>query len=277
MKLLRSSNAVARRQIADGWGQGRGAEYKPGLRIQDVPSRGLSTRILGWKTNREHHLLSKLELLFFYLLEWSLIVCDIREQYPLDLNETLDIAKRLGIRHPTNPHTRQPVVMTTDFLIAVRKSVGIEERARTIKYAKELSSLRVIEKFEIERLYWERRDINWGIVTEREINIATATNIKWVHPYKDVQALMPITLGTVVDVEYLLAPKVVIANAPLRDLASKSDEDLGLIAGSSLAVIRYLIATRTWLINMDQPIQTGKQLLLSSPPVIKRNDIASQR
>lgn len=266
--------SIARR-IAQGRGQGRGSEYTPWLFIWEVPSRGLSTRIFGWKTNREHHLLSKLELLFFYLLEWSLIVSDIREQYPLDLNETLAIAKQLGFRHPTNPRTRQPVVMTTDFLITIRKAMGIEERARTVKYAKDLSSLRVMEKFEIERLYWERRGISWGIVTEREINTTTATNIRWVHPYKDANALWPLTISTLVHVEDVLSYKVTKANIPIRDLVIKCDEELGLNEGSSLSVIRHLVATRVWQIDMGQPIQIGKRILFSSPPVIKRDGVAS--
>ena len=97
-----SSPKVNKRREKEGRGTGRGANYKPWLLILDVPSIGLATRDKGWITQREHHFMSKLEWQYFYLLEWSLIVTDIREQFPLDLEETLAIAKSLGIPHPSN-------------------------------------------------------------------------------------------------------------------------------------------------------------------------------
>jgi hypothetical protein len=49
------------RLINEGRGQGIGGEYKPWLTIQDVPSLGCVARIVGWKTNRIHHCMSKNE------------------------------------------------------------------------------------------------------------------------------------------------------------------------------------------------------------------------
>ncbi|WP_233882598.1 hypothetical protein [Brevibacillus laterosporus] len=71
------------KRIKEGRGQGYGREYIPWLLIQDVPSSGRATRIHGWKTNRFHHVHSDLERSYFYILEWSDIVTDIREQFPL--------------------------------------------------------------------------------------------------------------------------------------------------------------------------------------------------
>jgi len=170
-KRQRETNQITiDKRIREGRGQGRGSDYKPWLLVQDVPSQGLATRIKGWKTKRVHHLLSNLELSYFYVLEWSPVVFDIREQYPLlPLEETLAIAEQCGIRHPTDPKTQEPVVMTTDFFISVPQSIKVIEQARTLKTAKDLQSQRTIEKLEIERRYWQGRDIDWGIVTEREI------------------------------------------------------------------------------------------------------------
>src|SRR5437763_1442382 len=85
-----------RRRSKEGRGVGTGADYTPYLFIHDVASIGLASRDWGWKTNRVHHFLSRLELKFFYILEWLQHVLDIREQFPLDLDETLAIADRLG-------------------------------------------------------------------------------------------------------------------------------------------------------------------------------------
>jgi hypothetical protein len=250
------------KRYAEGRGQGRGAAYKPWLYIQDVPSQGLATRIRGWKTKREHHLLSKLELLFFFLLEWSAAIIDIREQYPLDLSETLVIAEQLGIRHPRDPKTQHPIVMTTDFLLTIPASLGIGENARTIKYAQALSSIRAMEKLEIERLYWKRRNIDWGIVTDKEIDPTMASNIKWVHPYKDVSSLTPLTATKVNQIEDVLTPKIRNQCVPLRNITNGCDKQLGLHQGSSLSVVKHLIATRKIEVRMDIPIHVGKSLAI---------------
>jgi len=259
----KSSQQVIDKRLKQGRGQGKGADYQPYLRVQDVPSRGLVTRVCGWKTERDHHFMSRLECDYFYLLEWSSVILDIREQYPLDLIETLAIATELGIRHPTDPCTREPVVMTTDFVITVRLPVGTVEQARTLKYAKELASPRVMEKFEIERVYWASRDIDWGIVTEREIDLVLTKNIRWLHPYRDPASLAPLTDAAIRSVEAGLTPRVLEEKLPLRDLTDDCDQQLTLQPGTSLAVVRHLIASGRWQVNMTSPIQAPKRIKLT--------------
>lgn len=85
-------------------GQGIGIDYKPWVTIQDVPSLGRATRLKGTKVPRQFEFFSDLERNYFYLLEYSDLVIDIREQYPLlPIEETLVIAEELGIKHPTDP------------------------------------------------------------------------------------------------------------------------------------------------------------------------------
>ncbi|MCA1636557.1 MAG: TnsA endonuclease N-terminal domain-containing protein [Acidobacteria bacterium] len=161
---------------------GRLSEYKPWLHIQDVPSKGLSSRVRGWKTGRVHHLLSLLELTDFYVLEWSLDVTDVREQFPLlPLEETLAIAQSCGIRHPADPKTKHPVVMTTDFINTVRRGPVDFDESRTVKYKSDLLKQRTLEKLEIERRYWEARKIRLKVVTEDGIPAALAKNVEWLH------------------------------------------------------------------------------------------------
>lgn len=59
------------------------SEYVPFLTVRSVPTKGKANRIMGRKTGREHHFLSKLELATFYNFDWSDEVIDIKEQYPL--------------------------------------------------------------------------------------------------------------------------------------------------------------------------------------------------
>jgi hypothetical protein len=246
---------------ASGRGKGTGGDYLPWIRVQDVPSKGLSTRQEGWKTKRIHHLLSELELSYYYTLEWSAMVMDIREQYPLlPLDETLAIAEKCGISHPVHPKSKKPVVFTTDFLLTVSLDGASVTHARTLKYTADLASTRTLKKLEIERRYWEARHIDWGIVTEYDIPNALAQNVENLHeawylatytPPSDLAQIVP-----------ALTQFVQQTCQPLRKVTAACDAQLGFPAGTSLKVAYYLIATRQWLIDMFLPLDPSKPLVL---------------
>lgn len=252
-----------RRLIRDGRGRGRLGDYKPWLYIQDVASRGLACRTKGWKTGRVHHFLSRLELFYFYLLEWSLIVVDIREQYPLlPVEETVSIAASCGIRHPLDPKTRVPVVMTTDFVITVRHPIGDVDEPHTLKYACDLSNTRTLEKLEIERRYWQRRNKRLKIVTEQNLPTVLARNVQWVHPYRQFRDFTTLSGFT-----FSLAASNVMTvvrrqHAPLSRLALQLDRKFEFAPGTSLAIARYLIANRYLQIDMLKKINPCEVLRL---------------
>jgi hypothetical protein len=265
-----TDKTVIDKRISDGRGQGRGSDYKPWLLVQDVPSQGLATRIKGWKTKRVHHLLSNLELSYFYILEWSPVVFDIREQYPLlPLEETLAIAEQCGIRHPTDPKTQEPVVMTTDFFITVPRSMEVIEQARTLKTAKDLQSERKLEKLEIERRYWHNKNIDWGIVTEQEIPQALAKNVDWLHAFFRIEDLSALSETEIRRIATALTLRMVQGNVVLTDLTAECDDKLGLEPGTALSVSRHLIANRRWLVDMNKPIQPSKSLVLLTTPSVE--------
>lgn len=257
-----TSPKVNTRREKEGRGTGRGANYKPWLLIQDVPSIGLATRDKGWKTQRVHHFMSNLELMFFYILEWSLIVVDIREQFPLDLEETTAIANDLGIPHPINRKTKELEVMTTDFVVTIKQSIGEEDQVRTIKYVNELSNPRTIEKFEIERVYYSNRSMCWGISTELDINPIIAKNVEWVHPCHNLNLLNPLTRDMVQQIKLYLEPCLHAEKLPLRYFTDACDSHLDLDPGTSLLAIRHLIATRQLHVDMTIPISPNKRLNL---------------
>lgn len=173
------------RHIEKGFGQGSLGCYVPWLRVQDVPSHGRSRKIQGTKVNRLHHLLSDLEYGYLLLLEFSEQVVDIREQYPLLPQSTAQsIANSLNIAYPVYPGTKVPFVMTTDFLVTLRQPDGSERLvARTIKYTESFASgrrlERTLEKLKIEREFWKKRDIDWTVVTEKNIPATLSSNLDW--------------------------------------------------------------------------------------------------
>jgi len=255
---------VKAKRRKEGRGTGTGRDYKPELTIQDVSSIGLATRVLGWTTGRIHHLMSKLELKVFFGFDWPEAVVDIREQFPLDIEETKAIAAELGIAHPRDRKTKELVTMTTDLLITIQNGIHEVVYAYTAKYAKDLSRLRVMEKFEIERVYWSRRNITWSIITELDVDHTLVANVEWVHFYRPLMSLAPLSEATVRQIETLLVPRLHLQQTPLRKLTDESDHDLSLTPGRSLSVVRHLIANRRVEVNMKVLIEPEKVLCLAS-------------
>jgi hypothetical protein len=207
---------------------------------------------MGWKTGREHHFLSQLELRYFFLLEWSKTVVDIREQFPLDLDETLALAKNSNIDHPPKSNPQHPSVITTDFLITVHLPIGEKEYARTVKYSKDLKSRRVLEKFEIERQYWSRRNINWGIVTELDIDSVLSENIKIIHTLLDIKNNYPEISSSIINKARTIMTPLLNRELPVCEVAKVCDEKLSLKTGTSLTIAQHFIAAKEWKIDMAQ-------------------------
>lgn len=65
------------KMLKEGRGAGRGKQYKPWIKVQDVLSLGRATRLKGIKTGRQHEFLSDMERNYFYILEFSDKIEDI--------------------------------------------------------------------------------------------------------------------------------------------------------------------------------------------------------
>ena len=165
--------------IKDGRGDGELASYKPWLTVRDLSSIGRSHRVYGHKTKRTHHLLSDLELAIFLILEWNPLIQDIREQFPLRIEQTEEIAHLTCIPHPAIRGIKQ--VMSTDFYVFSSDPMNPRFCIQS-KYQKDLEDTRKIEKLEIARRYWQSKEIPWRIITEQDIPKVVFDNIKWLYP-----------------------------------------------------------------------------------------------
>jgi hypothetical protein len=257
------------RRIAEGRGQGEGPNYNPWLRVQDFPSLGRVHRIYGWKSGRVHHLLSDLELKVFLHFQWPRSVKDQREQFPLlPLEETLEIAKDMGVRHPADPRTKCPVVMSTDLVLTVEQGLTAPLQPCTVKYQEALQNPRTREKLELERRYWAAptRNLKLKIYTERQVSDDFVKNMLWVHPYRWLADLHPLTEQDVNRMGSLLTPMALNEHLPVRVIAQRCERILRMEAGTGLAVVRHLIATRYWEVDVSKRIRTNERLTLLNPP-----------
>ena len=244
------------RYLREGRGKGELEHYKPWLKINDFSSMGRASRIKGWKTNRVHHLQSDIMTGFFYLLEWDDRVQDIRETFPLlDAFDELSIDEDLDFNLFKNTENKEQYVLTTSFLITTYKEEKKEYFARSIKNSYELEKKTTLEKLEIERRYWNRKGIDWALITEKEIPINRVKNIEWVHNsfFDNVYS------GEMLD-EKLLKYINNNINMPLKDILEKFDEDNMFEEGTSLSIFKYLISCKRVDIDMDIKIDLKKEI-----------------
>lgn len=158
-------------KFKEGRGKGTGADYKPWIKIREVSSRGTACTIQDYKHGREVHLLSQGEMYFYYLLRWDDNVVDIREQYPLDLQETKQICDELHWIHPNNGKTH----MTTDLLVTYADGSLVAYSVKSDP--KDLDNPRTVEKLHIEEVYWKRRGVKFKLVFKSDVNRVKVRNI----------------------------------------------------------------------------------------------------
>ena len=239
--------AIVKRLQNEKRGQGVGKHYKPFLTVQDVPSKGRIHRRPSLTHSRIVHLLSDLELAAFLLFDWEKSVIDIREQFPLNPEATLSIAKRLSIKHPAYQGVIQ--VMTTDLLVDFNSDGQHLSKAISVKYAQDLEDERTIEKLELERRFWEGEGIEWFIFTEHEVPVHFVKNIRWLAPHMHSYDLDDSQRMFVF--ESILQMLEACPEEKLPVLLSELDQKQGLERGTNLKYFRHLAAQNAFQWDMQ--------------------------
>ena len=253
-----------KRWIKEGRGSGRNHEYKPWLTVRDLPSEGRSHRVFGHKSQRTHHLFSDLELAVFLILEWHSDTQEIREQFPLQLEVTLEIAKDAGIAHPADAGIVQ--YMSSDFLV---NTLNPEKSKFSLqaKYTNALSDPRIIEKLELERRYWIQKEVPWFLITEQDITSTVFQNINWLYPAQrekiDSEAIVE-------KVQFYGHQFEAKPQSTLINIAKLIDAAYELPLGESLREIRQLLAQRCYIFDIYKPFTKliADDLKLTDTPML---------
>ena len=236
------------RFLREGRGLGTGASYIPWLLVSDLSSKGRSHRTYWWKTGRVHHLFSDIEFLVFLFLVWAEVE-DIREQYPLPRPETVRIAKTLGVRHPVDPHSRTLWVMTTDFVVTVATPQESALIAIAAKPENELNKPSVLRKLEIERNYWEERQVPWYLVTDTQIKNQIGMNLWWIFDCSEnpnQQDDLERTVFSLLAKERQAHPCV-----PIKLICKVIDRQLSLSQGTALGALRRLLGWKWVTVDLN--------------------------
>ena len=251
--------AQLERYIEEGRGQGEEANYQPWLTVRDVSSKGRSHREPGWKTNREHHLLSDQERRVFYLFEWSPKVVDIREQYPLDdLELAIKIAEDMGWKYPCDHETGVPFILTTDFMLTLKQNGEKRQVVRTVKSSEELAKKKVIERLELERRYYHAKGIEWGVITEKGIPKVLVDNLEWIHGSYWLEGTPEMDTENLKLLAETLKKRLQELNAPIQQVTNNLDQENNLENGTFFSLFKYLLARKQVEIDMSETKITGK-------------------
>lgn len=262
-EMIREWNdTTIKRFLKEGRGQGEGSEYKPWLRVQDIASQGRSTRIYSYKLQRVIHLLSDLQLYYWYLLEFDNEgVLDVREQYPLldfhELNIPVDqeLEKKLF-----NTKTNVPHVFIVPFMVTrIDQNGNSFYEARVIKSSTELSKKATIDRLELQRRYFEKKQIDFGIVTEKDINKQLARNIGWVLTAYDIQDY-PELVGNYSFLKNDLLDYLTNPTDTLQRVFQRIENSYQLDEGMGLILFKHLVATREIRMDLDRKIDLTKSV-----------------
>lgn len=260
-------------------GEGRGIDYIPWIKVREFSGSGNSTRVLGIKSGREHHFLSNFEASLFYIFDLDNDIEDIREQFPLlDIELAKELAEEAGIRYPSNTKDDNHV-LTSDYFLTYTDG---REVALTIKYLKDLS-VRQLELFEIERRYWNKKGVQWKIITEKEM-----PSKDLLLNYKDIHSALR---GFKVDDNSEEGNQKIFrhvkesyedhSDLPLPKFSDIIDSELNISVGSTLKFIKVLIAKGLITLDLTEPLTSGKRKMkdlnfkITNAKDVRKSDLAA--
>ncbi|WP_430789084.1 TnsA endonuclease C-terminal domain-containing protein [Virgibacillus flavescens] len=254
-------DSTIKRFLKEGRGQGEGQEYKSWLQVQDIASQGRSSRTFGFTSQRVHHLLSDLQLYYFYLLEFDDQVIDIREQFPLldfhEMNVPVDqeLEKKLF-----NSKTNVPHVFIVPFMVTrIDQDGNPFYEARVIKSSTELAKKTTISRLELLRRYFEQKQIDFGIVTEKEINKQLARNTGWVLTAYDIQDY-PELIGNLAFLKKDLKDYLTNPIETFQSIIQRIEKSYQLDEGLGLILLKHLVATKEIQMELNQKIDLSRRV-----------------
>ncbi len=196
-------------------GFGRYESYIPWIAASEFSSVGTTAEFSDWKHKRTIQCLSDGEKQLYYILRWKDAVDDINEQYPLPIEDTKEICKKLGIKHPGGDERH----MTSDFLVWLKdgsrrvysiKASWKDVRAELCASEKEKAiAERNIRHLAVEKYYWEEYEkVPWRLVVKEDLDHDYAENIRRAVLYYNLDDVHDRTSA----IKYLVATKQIVVD-----------------------------------------------------------------
>lgn len=167
--------------------------------------------------------------------------------------------------------------MTTDFLITEQDENGSEKIvARTVKYLEEITELseakrkRLLEKLEIERVYWEKRNVDWKLVIYERLSVYRIQNLLLLRSYASITP----SLVTSANISGLLncIDKSKTSEIPLKVLMDRISKALYMKYMDVKALFFHLVWHGHLSVDFDRAkIDLAKPLTVTRATVAKPN------
>lgn len=189
-----------------GRGQGDHENYVGWIMPREISDIGVSSYVRDPYNGRMVGLLSQGEDMLYHKLRWRDDVDDIREQFPLNLEDTNRIADELGYKRAANGRYH----MTTDLLVTL-KNGSLEAYAVKVSHD-DADKKRTSEKLEIEERYWAERGVPWHLVCKEDLNKDEWKNLRDVFTAFDTRYITD-DMGWI---RHLIAHKVISVDLTRR-------------------------------------------------------------
>ncbi|MBQ8706845.1 MAG: TnsA endonuclease N-terminal domain-containing protein [Succinivibrionaceae bacterium] len=238
-----------RQQISLGAGQGDLENYEPWPVATTLSQMDKMHDVQGRTTGRLHSFLLSLQKTFCLILDFDPDVKDIKEYWPLPLDETAAIAQEINVSHPTD--NGYPTVLLADFYYLKNGSW----HAMLVKRLKQLESEGMEDSIAIMQEYFRRHGQDLGILTEKELNSTIVYNYNWLTEGEYLADTFPDPeeLESVISMVKEASGNLGIA-ADFSTFVLAGDEHLGLPEGTIMQTLKYMALNRMIKVNMNQKI-----------------------
>lgn len=174
------NESIFEKRIREKRGLGDGVEYKSWVSAQDFSSNGSTYRIKGVKIPRQYVLFSKTMYFIFLYLEYCDYVIDIKENFPIhDIYNDENIVSGINLRKFRDKKSGLFYTQMVSFMIKALDEDGMEyEFACAVLNSSSLNKKITLESLEMKRRYYETRDIEFHVITNKDIDRNVIRNLE---------------------------------------------------------------------------------------------------
>jgi len=247
--------------------------YRAFVTVRKVNKMGRRHLIMCPYQKRLVHLLSDGELRTYYCSLLHKGMNEVLEQFALDIDETMAIARQMKVIHPRDHKTNEAKVMSTDFVVTYKHANLGRTIAYTFKYWDQIycydesgrvkkKNTRTWQKFEIEQRYWAARNIDYRVVTEKDSTKELAWNLQYCQDSLNL-IVEPVLLSKFVAT--FKKSWCADCSLTLEHLCELSARALNIAPQNALDIFKYCVLHEDLMLTNDFFIRSFRRLDLIIP------------
>ncbi|WP_341318483.1 hypothetical protein WN982_25960 [Paraburkholderia sp. IMGN_8] len=170
-----------RSRVRRGLGIGSRTSYRPWKNIQNSGTKGTVACVHGILVDRRYEILDDRARTYFFLIERSRHIADIRETWPiLDIDSTLRLSQKFKVNHPR--HDIFPEPLSVDFLITETGPADVRYRAVALVGCHHMS-IRDRRLKQVQQQWCNDHDIDWTLVDTSQLDRTVLDALRFVRAW----------------------------------------------------------------------------------------------